>query len=343
MDQKNKLNDAHNIHSKDTPQSQVIDTTAQLEALLNLAAQSPQPAPNGAASPRNVLLVDPQSYRIESTINEHMKDSSGKPHTVDKVRARQQWAKLVETYRSLGLNVHVIKPDTDLPDIVFCANQTMPFVAADGSKHVLISQMRSPTRKPEVPFFEHYFKNAGFITHLPKGEAPGHTGSQPPFCFEGMGDLLGINHETIGPVILAGVGPRTDREALDWVAQQTQRPVIALRLPHPKFYHLDTCLSVLKAGPIAELLVCKDGLDAESFLLLKKLGVRIFESELAESDSPGFACNCHCPDEKNVLIQKGCPKTVKLLREAGYQIIELDTSEFIKAGGSVFCMKMMHP
>jgi N-dimethylarginine dimethylaminohydrolase len=30
-----------------------------------------------------------------------------------------------------------------------------------------------------------------------------------------------------------------------------------------------------------------------------------------------------------------------MLREAGFTPLELDTSEFIKAGGSVFCMKLM--
>jgi N-dimethylarginine dimethylaminohydrolase len=42
-----------------------------------------------------------------------------------------------------------------------------------------------------------------------------------------------------------------------------------------------------------------------------------------------------------VLIQEGCDGTVDRLRAHGFVPVELDTSEFLKAGGSVFCMKQM--
>jgi N-dimethylarginine dimethylaminohydrolase len=42
-----------------------------------------------------------------------------------------------------------------------------------------------------------------------------------------------------------------------------------------------------------------------------------------------------------VLIQEGCTETNARLSAAGFSPVPLDTSEFIKAGGSVFCMKQM--
>ncbi|NDB82577.1 MAG: amidinotransferase, partial [Alphaproteobacteria bacterium] len=48
-----------------------------------------------------------------------------------------------------------------------------------------------------------------------------------------------------------------------------------------------------------------------------------------------------CPDQKHVIIQKGCQKTLQLLKDHDFVPLEVDTSEFIKSGGSVFCMKLM--
>ncbi|MDX1531432.1 MAG: amidinotransferase, partial [Rhodothermales bacterium] len=55
-----------------------------------------------------------------------------------------------------------------------------------------------------------------------------------------------------------------------------------------------------------------------------------------------FACNAHSPDGERVLIQRGCERTVEQLRAAGYEPVEVDTDEFLKSGGSVFCMKLMY-
>ncbi|MFN3940306.1 MAG: hypothetical protein ACK4IY_06945 [Chitinophagales bacterium] len=41
------------------------------------------------------------------------------------------------------------------------------------------------------------------------------------------------------------------------------------------------------------------------------------------------------------IIQRGNPVTLNLLQQCAAHVVEVDTSEFIKSGGSVFCMKMM--
>jgi N-dimethylarginine dimethylaminohydrolase len=57
----------------------------------------------------------------------------------------------------------------------------------------------------------------------------------------------------------------------------------------------------------------------------------------------GLACNADCPDGKNVLIDASCSRTAELLEEKGFTVTRLDVSEFLKAGGSVFCMKLALP
>ncbi|MDZ7695236.1 MAG: hypothetical protein U5K69_29670 [Balneolaceae bacterium] len=53
-----------------------------------------------------------------------------------------------------------------------------------------------------------------------------------------------------------------------------------------------------------------------------------------------FACNATCPDGKNVIIQKAVPTLIKNCATPA-QVHEVDTSEYLKSGGSVFCMKQL--
>jgi cyclic dehypoxanthinyl futalosine synthase len=57
----------------------------------------------------------------------------------------------------------------------------------------------------------------------------------------------------------------------------------------------------------------------------------------------GLACNANAPDGKHVLIEARCARTMRAIRGAGFEVIPIDTSEFLKSGGSVFCMTMMLP
>jgi N-dimethylarginine dimethylaminohydrolase len=41
-----------------------------------------------------------------------------------------------------------------------------------------------------------------------------------------------------------------------------------------------------------------------------------------------------------VLIEATCNRTAAMLEEKGFVVRRLETSEFLKAGGSVFCMKL---
>ena len=53
----------------------------------------------------------------------------------------------------------------------------------------------------------------------------------------------------------------------------------------------------------------------------------------------GFAGNAFCPNKKHVVVQRGNKKFNASVEALGLEVLEVDTSEYIKAGGSVFCMK----
>jgi len=57
-------------------------------------------------------------------------------------------------------------------------------------------------------------------------------------------------------------------------------------------------------------------------------------------ESLRFACNALVVD-RQVVMNTGCPTTVRALLDRGYGPIESATDEFIKAGGSVKCLTLM--
>ena len=65
--------------------------------------------------------------------------------------------------------------------------------------------------------------------------------------------------------------------------------------------------------------------------------LEIDEQETLES----FACNATAIAGKRVLLPSGSPKTARLLESHGFTVAELPTYEFLKSGGSIYCMKML--
>jgi len=273
--------------------------------------------------PRRVLMVSPDHFDVEYVINPHMEGHIGQ---VDRALARRQWEALRDTYRTLGFEVHVLDGVPGLPDMVFCANQTLPFLREDGTRGVVLSRMHAPQRRDEVPHIARFFEQQGYALVSIPDEVPG--------SFEGMGDALWHPGHAL---LWGGYGFRTDQAVYEWLARELGVRVVALHLTDPDFYHLDTCLSLLDAGTA---LYVPAAFDEAGRALLHRLIPNLIEVPEREAREL-LACNAHCPDGRHVLIQKGCTETVARLRAAGFEPIELDTGEFLKSGGSVFCMKLM--
>jgi len=279
---------------------------------------------------RSVFFVKPDAFDLVAAINAHMRDENGALHKVDKERARQQWKKLVDIYQQIGLKTSVLDSRPECPDMVFCANQTFPFLDRDGRPSVILSNMWDETRHLEVSSLATQLERLGVRLHtLPP--------RQKETLFEGMGDALWVPGRRL---ICGGYGFRTDRSIYETIHEVTDTPVVLFELLNPKFYHLDTCLSVLDARTV---IACRDGFTEEGWNVLHRLFPRVIHVPAHEADSPRFACNAHCPDQQHVILQKGCVETCRVLRSYGFTPIEVETDEFIKSGGSVFCMKMQSP
>jgi N-dimethylarginine dimethylaminohydrolase len=273
--------------------------------------------------PKRALMVDPHYFNVEYVINPHMEGHIG---GVDTAAAVNQWSAMRDTLARIGVEVHVIDGQPGLPDMVFCANQSLPCLRGDGSTEVIMSIMHAEQRKAEVPFVENFYRSMDYTIH--------HLNSEKITDFEGMGDAL---WHTGRRLIWGGYGYRSSLHAYEAVSNLLNVPVIALELVDPSFYHLDTCLCILSEN---SALYYPAAFTPEGVQILKAFFKNLIEVD-ADEAAHGFACNALCPDGKNVLIHKGLRKTNGTLEALGFQVHELDTTEFLKSGGSVFCMKMM--
>lgn len=289
-------------------------------------------------SPRRILMTSPEFFDIRYVINPHMAGHIG---DVDSEAAQRQWNALKKAYSDLGYEADIVDGLSGLPDMVFCANQTLPFRSATTEhvhtggdrtesnaiwKGVILSHMYAPERMKEVACYEAFFEQPGYETV--------HLESSIETSFEGMGDAIWHPSRYL---LWGGYGFRTDASVYSEISDLLRVHILAIELTDPEFYHLDTCLSVLDEKTA---LIYPGAFQVDGLALIRAFFEHVIESPENEARSL-FSCNAHSPDGKNVLIQAGCSTTNRLLVEAGFNVVELETSEFLKAGGSVFCMKQM--
>lgn len=275
----------------------------------------------------HILMVRPTFFHVDNPINPHMRKADGSLHILDKGKAQNEWDSLRSTYKNLGYAVHEADAQEGLPDMVFCANQSLPFVSRGGERMAIMSNMANDTRHREVATIKVTLERLGYKTH-------NLSTRSASTLFEGMGDAIWLPGHRL---LLGGYGHRTTLEIYGEVAERVEADVVVFELANPRFYHLDTCLSILD---FRSALACRDAFTTEGWALIQKIFPRLIEVPLAEADSPVFACNAHCPDGKHVIMQSGATQTVAALRGAGFEPVEISTEEFIKSGGSVFCMKL---
>lgn len=273
--------------------------------------------------PTEVLMVRPLHYSVDYVINPHMADQVGK---VDKTEAHNEWNLVRSLFDQIGINIRVMEDQEGLPDMVFCANQSLPYIDKEGQRHVLMSIMHADQRKKEIPYFEQWYRQNGYEMHyLDEGKIK---------HFEGGGDAI---WHTGKRLLWGGHGYRSSLDAYQTISDIYDLPIITLELVDEAFYHLDTCFCVLDEQTV---LIYPDAFSEEGLQLIYAAFDQVIEASEYEAEEL-FACNASCPDGQNVIIQQGCTDVNKKLRDAGFSVHEVSTHEFLKSGGSVFCMKML--
>lgn len=273
---------------------------------------------------REVLLGHPGDFAVLEAQNAHMQTADGGLQAVDAARALEQWQELRRAYEAIGVRTHVLPSGQGLADLCFTANPSLVLACPEGRREVWLAKMRHPSRRPETASHEEFHRQREAVLRTMPETVP---------AFEGCGD--GVQHP--GRFLMhAGVGPRSEASAWEVLAEaHPELDVLLYELVDPRFYHLDTALAPLDEQTA---LYVPEAFDERGRARVLEAFPRAIALPIEESMR--FAGNAHCPNGKHVLIDAACTDTCAQLEARGFQPVPVDTSEFRKSGGSVFCLKL---
>lgn len=279
--------------------------------------------------PKKVMLCTPEFFDVKDVKNIYMNNKEVNPIVV-----KRQWLKLKDEYlklkeRKLIDDVVFLRGEPECEDMVFVVNQSFPWITQKGEKVAIMSNMKFESRQKEVFLVEKFYEEIGYRPIKLSGKE----------VFEGMGDAIPHPGKRL---IYGGYGHRTTKEALTEVAQILDTPIVLLKLIDERFYHLEKCFLPLD---IDTVMICAEAFDLESLKSIHLLFKNVIRIPPIEA-SGRLSITSHIfydrkTKSKIAIMHYGSAFAYNELIKLGYEIIEVDTSEFIKSGGSVAGLKMM--
>jgi ornithine--oxo-acid transaminase len=256
-------------------------------------------------------MCPPEWYGVDYVLNPWM---AGNVHRSSRDLAFAQWKGIHNMLRSIA-DVRLLHPEPGCPDMVFVGHAALVHhgVAA-------VSSFSHPERRAEATYLRRWLSSQGFLLW----ETPRETG------FEGEGDLC---FDSDGKRLWAAHGVRTCKSAHRHVADAWHVPVRSLHLIDPRFYHLDTCFTALNNGsPGGDFLLYYPGaFDAASLALIDATYTPDRRIAVTEADATRMAC-CALNLGHTVFTGQISRELAARLFDAGFDVVQLELSEFIKGG-----------
>ncbi|QNI34080.1 amidinotransferase [Alloacidobacterium dinghuense] len=267
---------------------------------------------NPANNQPTFLMCPPKLYDVNYVINPWME---GNVHRSSREQAAMQWEHLYCALSAIA-HIHLVEPQPGSPDMVFTANAGL---VHDGI--VALSSFHHPERQGEEPHFRRWFHESGFaVCELPRATP-----------FEGEGDAL---FEADGSRLWAGHGLRTRESSHRHLTDLWNIEVVSLRLVDPRFYHLDTCFCPLSNG---DVMYYPAAFDADSQLRIETRYSPAKRIAVSEADALRFACNA-VNAGRSIVLNRISPELRAQLESRGFCVIEVELTEFLKAGGAAKCL-----
>jgi len=270
--------------------------------------------------PRAVLMCPPDWFDVVGVKNPFMRGQVG---NVDRRLAKQQWDDLKKAFGTAGVEVQTLPPVGGCEDMVFCANPIFSGLDGAGERVCVLSHMHYASRKAEVSAHAVWCRANGYRV----------VSLDEPVLFEGGGDAIWHPGRRL---IWGGYGRRSSAEIYGEIAQIFDAPVIMLELSTELFHQLDTCFCPIDEKTVLLHPPALTNAGIEAARSMFECVIEVDEIEAVQE----MACNAAPFFGKYVVIQRGATMTSRRLRERGFEVIEVDTSEFIKSGGSVYSLKM---
>ncbi|MFQ5547990.1 MAG: dimethylarginine dimethylaminohydrolase family protein [Woeseia sp.] len=261
-----------------------------------------------------ILMCPPKFFTVDYVINPWMAGNEG---SLDLELALGQWDTLKDSLGEVA-EIELIEAQPELPDMVFTANAGVVY-----GDRAIASHFMPHERRPEEPHFKTWFRENGFEL-LDLDDKIG---------FEGAGDCL---LDRGGPWLWTGHGFRTEIEAHPEIEGFLDLEVVSIKLTDSRFYHIDTCFCPLTGG---FLMYHPPAFDFDSRMAIESRVPSHKRIVVDTRDAGNFACNAVNIGDR-VYLNAASESLKARLMVAGFKVVEIDLSEFLKAGGSAKCMTL---
>ena len=277
-----------------------------------------------AHSGARFLMCEPAHFGVTYAINPWMDPSSWARNEGALAAASQrEWIKFQSILTGLGAAIEILPALPGLPDLVFTANAAL---VLDGI--ALLARFRHPQRQAEESHVEAVFRalQARDLLHsvfrLPDG-----------LVLEGAGDCV---WDDTRQLFWMGHGPRSTAASRQAIEEIFGVQAIALELADPRFYHMDTALSVLPGG---ELMYVPCAFTAAGKGMIHALVPPEQRIPLGTDDAGRLAANTVALGD--TLVLSSCGNRLRAeLRERGYRVMATSLASFQRSGGSAFCLTL---
>ncbi len=240
---------------------------------------------------------------------------------IDAVKMRKQHDALAKAYMEAGVEVHYVKPATKpKPNLMFVRD--LLFMTPEGA---ILARPASTVRAGEERHIAKSLADLGVpIIRSVRGKG----------TFEGA-DCLWLNEETV----LLACGLRTNRKGADQVESTLTEmgiDVLRVELPYGTMHLLGTVNIASE-----DLAIAWPG--RVPFTAVQALRERGFDVLWLpdEDEARRMALNFVTLESKKIVMPTNCPKTKAMYESAGVRCVEVDVSEFVKAGGGMGCLTGM--
>lgn len=219
----------------------------------------------------------------------------------------QQHEAYIKALEKCGLKVILLDPEEEFPDSTFVED-----VALLTDQCAIITNPGAESRKGEIVSIrnelEEYYDDIEQIVHPGTVEA---------------GDVM-----MVGSHFFVGLSQRTNEEgAKQLISLLNNYGKTGSVVKLEKVLHLKTGLAYLEKN---NLVACGEFLTKNEFRNFNILKIDETES---------YAANCIWVNKK-VIVPMGYPKAKKTIKDAGYEVIEVDVSEFKKLDGGLSCLSL---
>jgi N-dimethylarginine dimethylaminohydrolase len=279
------------------------------------------------------LLIEPTTFEV-LPMQDKQNPYIDTNHVFDRQKVAAQHKALTEAIKKgTGIVYRLPATKVHLPDIVFTANCGLSLPRLP-KPLILLPRMKWPQRQAELPYLRDMYRKLRIDTIPFPTKEP----------FEGAAELKWFDG---GSKAVGAYGFRSTRqafrdlEALFRNLYDEPPTVLVLPLKSADYYHLDVAMLEHghDRGVINKCIVHRGAFSPSSIKKLKDfLGA---ENVTVIDTTDSFCLNAFVDGQHLITHKITDPKAKRLLEHTtGRRVIEVDTSEFEKSGGSVRCMTL---